>query len=181
MNLKVTFIIGASAANLLTPGSAAAEVILTEQAALARAFPEGAPARRTLYLDPRQVAAVERLARSKVPSPVVTTFRGRSASGEERRAILDTHVVRTMPETVMAVVGGGGRLNTTLVLQFSEPPDYLPREGWLKTLEGKVLDEELWPSRGVRRVSGSTLTVQALTEAVRRCLAIDELVLRGHQ
>ena len=46
-------------------------------------------------------------------------------------------------------------------------------------LEGKALDEDLWPSRGVRRVSGSTLTVQALTEAVRRCMAIDELVLRG--
>jgi len=179
MNLKVTFIIGAAGANLLASGSAGAEVILTEQAALVRVFPEGAPARRTLYLDEAQVAAVERLARSKVPSPVVTTFRGRSARGEERRAILDTHVVRTMPETVMAVVSGDGRLYTTLVLQFSEPPDYLPRDGWLKTLDGKALDEDLWPTRGVRRVSGSTLTVQALTEAVRRCMAIDEVVLRG--
>lgn len=179
MNLKVTFIMGPLVASLLAPGSAVAEVILREQVALARVFSEGAPVRRTLYLDARQVAAVERLARSKVPSPVVTTFRGRSGSGEELRAILDTHVVRTMPETVMTVVSGDGRLYTTLVLQFSEPPDYLPREGWLRTLEGKALDDELWPSRGVRRVSGSTLTVQALTEAVRRCMAIDELVLRG--
>jgi hypothetical protein len=66
-----------------------------------------------------------------------------------------------------------------LVLQFGEPPDYLPREGWLRTLEGRGLDDELWPGRGVRRVTGATLTVQSLTEAVRRCLAIDAVVVRG--
>jgi hypothetical protein len=95
------------------------------------------------------------------------------------RAVLDTHVVRTMPETVLTVVEPDGRLRMALVLQFAEPPDYLPREGWLETLEGRKLDDELWPGRGVRRVSGSTLTVQALTEAVRRSLAIDRQVLGG--
>ena len=180
MNLKFSFIIIAAAGSLgARPVSA--EVLLTETAALARIFTGGAPARQTLYLKAPQVAAVEERAHSKLPSPVVTVFRGRSAAGEDLDAILDTHVVRTMPETVMAVAGADGTLRMALVLQFGEPPDYLPREGWLKTLDGKRLDDELWPGRGVRRVSGATLTVQALSEAVRRCLAIDALVLRGVQ
>ena len=95
------------------------------------------------------------------------------------RAYLDTHVVRTMPETVMAVAEPDGRLRMALVLQFNEPSDYLPRERWLSLMAGKGLDEDLWPGRGVHLVTGSTLTVQALTESVRRCLAIDALVVRG--
>lgn len=158
---------------------AAAEVLMTEKAALERAFPGAPPERRTLYLTKEQVTAVEKAARSRVPSLVVTVFEARAGAAVSGRAILDTHVVRTMPETVLTVVEPDGRLRMALVLQFNEPPDYLPREGWLRTLEGRSLDDELWPGHGVRRVTGATLTVQALTEAVRRALAIDALVLRG--
>lgn len=156
-----------------------AEVILTEKQALERAFPGAKSERRTLYLTREQAAEVEKLARSRLPSPVVTLYEARSGGAITGHALLDTHMVRTMPETVLVVVEPDGRLRMALLLQFGEPPDYLPREGWLQTLTGKGLDEDLWPGRGVRRVTGSTLTVQALTEAVRRCLAIDALVVRG--
>jgi hypothetical protein len=169
----------AAAAVAWLPLAARAEVLLTEKAALERAFPGAAPERRTLYLTREQVAAVEKAARSRLPSPVVTVFEARSGGQLVRRAILDTHVVRTMPETVLTVIEPDGRLRMALVLQFAEPPDYLPREGWLKSLEGKTLDGDLWPGRGVRRVTGATLTVDALVGAVRRSLAIDALVLRG--
>jgi hypothetical protein len=159
---------------------AGAELLLTEQQALARAFPGQTPERRTLYLKPEQVAAVEKAARSRLPSAVVTCFEVRAADVVTGRALLDTHVVRTMPETVLTAIDAQGQLRMALVLQFGEPPDYLPRAGWLKTLEARSLDDELWPGRGVRRVTGATLTVQALTEAVRRSLAIDRVVLRGH-
>jgi hypothetical protein len=157
---------------------AGGEVILTEKEALARAFPGQAVAKRTLYLKPEEVKAVESAARSRLPSLVVTAYEAKRDDLVTGRAVLDTQIVRTMPETVLTVVEPGGRLRMALVLQFGEPTDYLPREGWLKTLEGKTLDDDLWPGRGVRRVTGSTLTVQALTEAVRRSLAIDRLLLR---
>ena len=163
----------------LLGGAASSEVLMTEKAALERAFPGAKPERRTLYLTKDQVAEVEKASRSKLPSPVVTTFEARLDGAVTGRAVLDTHVVRTMPETVLAVVEPDGRLRMALVLQFGEPPDYLPRERWLDTLRGKALDDELHPGRGVRRVTGATLTVQALTEAVRRCLVIDRIILRG--
>jgi hypothetical protein len=156
-----------------------AELVLTEKAALDRAFPGVAPVRRTLYLTKEQVAAVEASARSKLPSPVVTIFAAPAGEGDDLRAILDTHIVRTMPETVMTVASSDGRLRMALVLQFGEPPDYLPRERWLKTMEGRELNDEFWPGRGIRRVTGATLTVQALTEAVRRSLAVNAIVLGG--
>jgi hypothetical protein len=164
---------------MLATGRARAGVILTEKAALERAFPGQQPERRTLYLTKDETTAVQKAARSRLPSPVVTVWEARSGGQLIGRAYLDTHVVRTMPETVMAVVEPDGRLRMAQVLQFNEPSDYLPRERWLTTLAGKPLDDDLWPGRGVPRVTGSTLTVQALTEAVRRCLAIDALVVRG--
>ena len=42
--------------------------------------------------------------------------------------------VLAMPESLLTVIEPDGRLRMALVLQFGEPPDYLPREGWLKTL-----------------------------------------------
>jgi len=164
---------------LLAAARARAGVILTEKAALERAFPGQQPERRTLYLTADQVTAVQKQARSRVPSPVVTWWEARADGAVTGRAYLDTHLVRTMPETVMTVVEPDGRLRMALVMQFNEPPDYLPRDRWLGTLGGKALDDELWPGRGVRRVTGATLTVQALTEAVRRGLAIDAVVVRG--
>jgi hypothetical protein len=164
---------------LLAAANARAGVILTEKAALERAFPGQQPERRMLYLTPEQTAAVQKAARSRLPSEVVTLWEARADGAVTGRAYLDTHLVRTMPETVLAVVEPDGRLRTALVLQFGEPSDYLPRERWLTTLPGKALDDDLWPGRGVRRVTGSTLTVQALTEAVRRCLAVDAIVVRG--
>ncbi|HET7290811.1 MAG TPA: FMN-binding protein [Vicinamibacteria bacterium] len=180
VELRFHFIWGGLALLATAPAPAIrGEVLMTEKAAVERAFPGSTAQRLTLYLTKDEVAAVEQAARSKLPSPIVTAFVARRDGAVTGRAVLDTHTVRTMPETVLTVVEPDGRLRMALVLQFAEPPDYLPREGWLRTLEGKPLDDELWPGRGVRRVTGATLTVQALTEAVRRSLAIEELVLKG--
>ena len=162
-----------------TPAPVCSEVLLTEAKALERAFPGIVAERRTLYLTEEQVTAVEKRARSRMPSAIVTVYEARTAGEVVGRAVLDTSVVRTMPATVLSVIAPDGTLKMALVLQFTEPPDYLPREGWLKTIEGHALDDDLWPGRGVRRVTGATLTVQALTDAVRRALALDALVLRS--
>ncbi|MGH9322827.1 MAG: FMN-binding protein [Vicinamibacteria bacterium] len=150
-------------------------VILTEREALDRAFPEATFERKVLYLTEEQVERVQKEARSRLPSAVVTMIEARSGEKLLGRAYLDTHIVRTMPETLLTAIAPDGRLKAALVLQFAEPPDYLPREKWLTTFEGKKLDDDLWPGRGVYRVTGATLTVQALTEAVRRSLAIDRV------
>jgi hypothetical protein len=155
----------------------AGQVIMTEQAALARAFPGRTPERRILELTPEQVALVEKTARAKVSSPKITMYQA-GEGAESQRAYLDTHTVRSMPETLLTVLGADGSVRMVLLLQFQDHPDYVPREKWLKTLEGKPLEEEV-PGRGVPRVTGSTLTVDAATAAVRRALAIDALVVRA--
>jgi hypothetical protein len=155
------------------------EVLLTEARALERAFPGAAIEKRTLYLSEEQVAQVEKAARSRMPSAVVTVYEARSGGALVGRAVLDTHTVRTMSATVLSAIAPDGTLRMVQVLQFAEPPDYLPRESWLERLSGRALDDDLWPGRGVNAVTGATLTVHAFTDAVRRALALDALVLRS--
>lgn len=178
-SLRFRFIWGGIALLATVPSARTrAEVLMTEKAAVERAFPGSVAERRTLYLTPEQIRSVEQAARSRLPSAVVTAYVARKEGVVTGRGVLDTHNVRTMPESVLTAVEPDGRLRMALVLRFAEPTDYLPREGWLATLEGRGLDDELWPGRGVRRVTGATLTVQALTEAVRRSLALDAVLLR---
>lgn len=153
----------------LATSPAYSKLIMSEQAALERAFPGVNAEKKSITLTPEQIAEVEKMAGGKVPAADIVVF---DAPGQGR-AYLETHKVRTLPETVMSVVGPDGRLKAAYILQFNEHTDYLLPERWLKTLEGKPLDPNLMPDKGVKVVSGSTLSVQVLTASVRRALAID--------
>src|SRR5215510_1383442 len=93
--LRGRLLAGAALLCLARPPEAAAEVLLREAEALARAFPGETPERHTLYLTPEQVAAVEKAAHSKLPSAVITAFEAHRGDAVTGRAVLDTHVVRT--------------------------------------------------------------------------------------
>lgn len=152
---------------------APATVLTTVDEALALAFPGAAVVRETLFLTDGQLRAVAELAGSTPGSALVTRFVARGADGAELGcAYLDTHVVRTLPETVLVVLGPDGAVRRVEVVVFREPLEYLPREGWYRQYDGRVLDEELELKRGIRPVTGATLTAGATTEAVRRVLAI---------
>ena len=62
------------------------------------------------------------------------------------------------------------------MLEFSEPEQYMPRGAWYGQLAGKGLDAELDLSRGIRPVAGATLTARATTAAVRRVLALHQVL-----
>ena len=168
--------LGLGVALLAVPGLAG-PAVMTEQAALARAFPGRTPERRVVELTPEQVALVEKASRSKLPSAKITMFLAGEGAESQGRAYLDTHTVRTMPETLLTVLAADGSVRMVLLLQFQDHPDYVPPEKWLKTLEGKPSEQQT-PGRGVPRVTGSTMTVDAATAAVRRALAIDALLVR---
>ena len=97
---------------------------------------------------------------------------------EVATAYFDTHVVRTLAETVMVLVDATGSIARIEVLSFGEPEEYLPRPHWYEQFSGRRLDDELSLKRGVRAVSGATLTARATVEAARRILAIDRVLRR---
>jgi Na+-translocating ferredoxin:NAD+ oxidoreductase subunit G len=166
---------------LLAPGALAGKVFLSQEEALRLAFPAGAAVeRRTVFLTAAQQKAVQKETRSdRVPGALVTAYVGTRDGRELGTAYFDTHVVRTQAETLMILVFPTGAIGRIEVLSFSEPEEYLPRERWYGQFSGRVLDDELAMRRGIRAVSGATLTARATTEAARRVLAIHRVVHAG--
>lgn len=161
----------AGAALTLGAAPARARVLLSQKDALAVAFPGGRPERKTAFLTDAQAKAVEELAQSKLESKIWTYYVAGSTT-----AYFDSHLVRTMNETVMIVVNGNGTVLFVEILSFAEPEDYLASKRWLAQFPGRRLDDELVLRRGLRNIAGASLTSEAVTRSVRRVLAVHQVL-----
>ncbi len=154
-----------------------AKVFLSQAEALALAFGDPASAeRRTGYLTDGQVDRIRESAGSEPTSRVVVYYVGGGDPERPVTAFFDTHLVRTFPETVMIVVEAWGAVRRVDILSFDEPEDYLPSRRWLDQFGGRELDDELSTRRGIRGVTGATLSSRAITETVRRTLALHAIL-----
>jgi len=161
---------------LLAAVPAAAKVFVTVDEALKLAFPGCEVARRTAFLTPEQVRHARELAGSEVPSALLTYYAATRGGRPAGTAYFDTHRVRTLPETLMIVVDPQNRVSRIEVISFREPEEYLPRGAWYEQFLGKTLDPDLQLKRGIRPVTGATLTARATTDAVRRVLALHQVL-----
>ena len=156
---------------------AGAQTFLTQGEALELAFPGSEVERRTAYLSDAERARAGGLAGRPIEVGVVTYYVARNATGGPvGAAYFDAHVVRTVDEVLMVVVDLEGTVERVEVLRFSEPPDYLAPDGWLAQFEGRHLEPDLAPRRGIVNMTGATLTSEAATAAVRRVLALHEVI-----
>jgi len=155
---------------------ASAKVFLTVDEALKLAFPGAQVERRTAYLKDSEVKRARELAGVEVASALLTYYAAAKEGKPAGTAYFDHHRVRTLPETVMVVVDPRGKVARVEVLEFNEPEQYMPRGAWYGQLAGKGLDAELDLSRGIRPVAGATLTARATTAAVRRVLALHQIL-----
>ena len=168
----------ATAVFLLAAASAlAVPVYSSREQALARAFPPPANVeRKTFFLTEAERERASRDARSKVESRLVIAYLARDPKGPVGTGYFETHIVRTMPQTLLVTVRPDGTLQGVEVIAFGEPEDYLPRRNWLKAFVGRRLDDELVVGRSLAHVTGATLTTRTIAEAVRRVLAVHAIV-----
>lgn len=160
-------------------GIASGSVLVTVDEALRLAFPDADTTRETVFLSDRQSQRVEALCGHRPDSALVTRFRADHEGDLAGWAYLDTHRVRTLPESLLVVVSPAGEVIRVEVVTFREPLEYLPRAGWYAQFEGRALDDELELERAIRPVTGATLTARATTDAVRRVLAIHRVLDEG--
>lgn len=157
---------------------ASAEVYHSRESALALAFPSpDSVSSRQVILETDQVEAILERSGVKVSSRLVNVYVGKGPSDEPRYAYFDTHRVRTLPETLMVVVGPEGTAEAVHLLAFHEPPAYRASDRWLGQFEGRELDREMALDRGIAGIGGATLTANVVTATVRRILATHELAV----
>jgi Na+-translocating ferredoxin:NAD+ oxidoreductase RnfG subunit len=160
----------------LAAAPVAAKVFLSVNEALKLAFPDCQVERKTAYLTAEQVRRVRELSGVEVPSALVNYHVARRNGQPAGTAYFDTHRVRTLPETLMVVVDPRGRVARIEVITFREPEEYLPRGIWYEQFRGRGLDRELRLKQKIHPVTGATLTARATTDAVRRVLAMHQVI-----
>ena len=162
-----------------TPETAMAQLRMTQPEALRLAFPKPLILeRKTAFLDEEQLAAARQLAGSdvEVDHSLVTYYVASRDGVAAGVAYFDAHRVRTLPEVLMIVVAPEGMIRHIEVLKFSEPPEYLAPDGWLRQFEGKDLVSNFSLKGSVVNITGATLTSRAVTHASRRALALHEVI-----
>jgi hypothetical protein len=159
-------------------GPVAAKVFLSVDEALHLAFKGCSVERQTVFLTAEQRARAQKLAGGEVKSALVNPYRATCDGKDGGTAYFDAHIVRTLPETLMVVIDPQGKVARVEVLAFAEPEDYLPPAKWYGQFPGQGLSDDLALGHHIRSVTGASLTARATTDAVRRVLALHQ-VLRG--
>lgn len=163
---------------LVSATEAQAKVYLTREDGLRLAFGDSLRvAARTAFLEPEQIERIRTRARAPFEAARITFYEGLGAdSTAQLFAYTDTHVVRSMTETVLVVLQPDGRVVSVEVLAFDEPEDYLAPKRWLALWAGKSPAESNRRDAGLPNLAGSTLTATAISEAIRRVQAAHEVL-----
>jgi Na+-translocating ferredoxin:NAD+ oxidoreductase RnfG subunit len=170
----------AASASGTAPDRAAATVFHSRDEALRIAFPDADRIEpRDFFLTAAQRQEIERRAQAPLATDLVTIYVGHKNEAVSGYAILDTHTVRTLPETFLVVLTSEGTVAATHVLAFYEPLEYSPSDRWLEQFNGKDIGCDLRPGRGVAAITGSTLTSQAVSAGIARALALHAVLIGG--
>ena len=159
-----------------------ATVFYSKEEAFELAFGKGAEIQDIqVFLTDQQTSEIEQLAKTKLDSQLVTFFEGKKGNQILGYAIIESHTVRTQPETLLIVLSPTGDLVRSEILAFHEPPEYKPSQAWFATLIGKPVGD-LRQNQGVDGISGATLSVKASLEGIRKAIAVFKVaVLQGQK
>ena len=100
----------------------------------------------------------------------------RNAKGQFAAAAgLLTRRVRTKDETALYVVSREGKLRYVEIVAFYEPPEYMPKKKWLSEFKAKSIQSAIKIKNDIPKISGATLTAQAISDSARIVLSVWEL------
>jgi hypothetical protein len=168
----------AIAALVLCAVPAPAKVFHSREEMLALAFPDADKVdAHDYFLKPEQRTEIEQRARGALDSDILTVYTGRKGETVVGYAILDTRVVRTLPETLLVVLTPEGSIAATHLLAFYEPLEYVPGDRWLGQFRGRRLTDNLRVGDEIAAITGSTLSSRAVVSGVRRALAAYQVLI----
>lgn len=151
---------------------AGATVYHSQEEAFELAFGAGAAVTsEPVYLTDQQIAAVEQEARAKLESGLFTFYTAERGGKSLGFAAIESHTVRTQPESLLIVLSPKGEVIRVEVLAFHEPPEYQPPARWFEMMKGRKI-EQLIPGNGIDAISGATLSSVAALASVRKVKAI---------
>jgi Na+-translocating ferredoxin:NAD+ oxidoreductase RnfG subunit len=146
------------------------------EALLDTAYPRAMlrPAQVTLTPSQRK-QALER-ADADIPSVLITRYIATRDGTVVGRAYLDTNTIRSNAATLLVALDGDGKVLSVEVTAFAESGEQRPPAAWLQQFRGMTLTDDLGVNRAIQPMTSAPFTTRAVTNAVRRVLAIDAVL-----
>lgn len=174
--MPVTGVRTAVAALIVILAAAPSAAQITREEALAAVYPGADVRAEQVFLTPAQQKQVLMLADIEAPSALVARYIARRDGEVVGRAYVDTHTVRTKKESLLISLDADGRVRRVDVTAFLEPAEYRASDAWLRQYQDRTLTDDLAMNRAIRPIAGATLTGRATNAAIRRVLAIDQIL-----
>jgi hypothetical protein len=163
---------------LVLSNVAQATVFYSKEEAFELAFGKGAEVEpQALFLTDEQAEKIEKMAQVKLDSKLFTLHVGKRGGQILGYAAIESHNVRTQPETVLILLSPSGELVRVEMLAFHEPPEYQPPSRWFERLYRRPIGE-LRLNQGVDGISGATLSSRASLDGIRKVLAIYQVAVK---
>ena len=162
---------------VLTPGYG--KIYYSKNEAMELAFGQDATVEMlSLFPDDKEIVRIEKLARVKMDSAMFTFYVGKQEGKVLGYAAIETHTVRTKPETLLVVLSAQGELQAIYTLAFHEPPEYQPPQRWFEQLYNLPI-KGLSFNTDVQGITGATLSTRAGLNSARKVLAIYNIMIKG--
>jgi len=152
----------------------------SREEALAMAYPGAVIRAETIFLTDQERKEAAAKAGVEISSSLIACYVATRDGKIVGRAYVDTHQVRTEKESLLILLDDKGLVKRIEVTAFLEPPEYRAPPAWYAQYQGKALNEDLNLQRGIRPIAGASLTASAANQAVRRVLAIDQVLQQKH-
>lgn len=161
---------------LLSLAQTATSPSLTPAEALALAFPDCKVERVMHSLDKVQLGQAKKLAGEKTGRSSVRAYRASKKGKLVGTAYFDQHKVRSKAQLLMVALDSSNKISRVELLRFDEPPEYRPRAKWFGKFHGKNLSSALKLNADIPSLTGATLSARATLSAVRRLLAVHQVL-----
>lgn len=154
-----------------------AEVFYAQDEAIQLAFPQAESVeKKTFVLTDAQKVLAEHKAHASIASHLVTFYLGKKEGQPLGYALIDSRPVRSQNITYLVLINTQARIEKVVVLAFNEPPEYIVSPEWNKQFVDKERTSVLMPGQDIQGIAGSTLSVNAMSEGVRKALALHEIL-----
>ncbi len=148
------------------------KIYYSKKEAMILAFGEGATVEMlSLFPTDKEKHRIEQLAKVKLKSSFFTFYVGKQDDRILGYAAIESHTVRSKPETLLIVLDADGELKAMHTLAFHEPPEYQPPQRWFEQLYGKLINQ-LSFSADIQAITGATISTRAAMQSARKVLAI---------
>ncbi len=153
--------------------SCEAKVFFSVDEALKKYFETCEIQEENIFLNDQQIRKVQDLIKIEVESKLLNRRKVNCKIGTSY-VYFETSVVRTQRQALMIVVESN-KLSFVELLAFYEPDNYIPGKKWYEFFKGIVLiNKNLTPS--IPNVAGATLTYNATVLAVKKIMALHQVV-----